>query len=124
MAIYTRFGSEIELLTSRLVPIWIELAPGEIKWHYSKPVKVHKKSQVTEMPMWFVTAKYIEDGLMVCDGKLFNAAELKADEGSREIWLKMHDLNPDHAAKDALWNKAGSPDAHELFEQVELAMIA
>lgn len=124
MAIYTRFGSEIELLTSRLVPIWVEHKPGEIKWHYSAPKKVGKRSKVNEMPMWFVTARYIEDGKPVCDGKLFNGAELKADEGSREIWLKMHELNPDHKAKDELWNKAGSPSASEIFEPVELKMVA
>lgn len=127
MAIYTRFGSEVELLTARLVPVWVERKRGEIKWHYSAPKPTRQTIKIEEMPMWFVTAKYTDEGLageMVCDGKLVNPATLKADGGSREIWERMHVLNPWDAAADEKWNKANGPRASELFATVQEKMVA
>ena len=96
MAIYTRFGSEIELLTARLLPIWIERLPGEIKWHYTERKPSKRTKEITIMPCWHVTAKDVESGEPICGGGTFSANELKADNGMTEIYDAMWKLNPVH----------------------------
>jgi hypothetical protein len=122
MAIYTRIGSEIELLTARLVPVWIERLQGGIKWHYSEMKPSKRTKQITMMPCWHVTAKYVEDGEAVCDGKWLNANTLKADDGMGEILKVIWILNPIDQQRFEDWmtnrTEAGS------FDKIEEKMVA
>lgn len=108
MAIYTRQGSELTLLTARLVPVWIETRRGEIKWHYSEPKKTRKTIKIDLMPCWHVTAKY-HDGESVFGGKLFSANALVADNGSLEVHEVLHKINPDHRDRFLDWAKGCLP---------------
>lgn len=113
MAIYTRFGSEIELLTARLIPIWIEQLPGEIKWHYSEKKPSKRTREITVMPCWHVTAKYVEDGKLVLDGQEFSSNELRADGAVQEIYQAMWTINPAH--KDAFQDWCAGKKPIEYF---------
>lgn len=122
MAIYTRFGSEVELLTACLVPIWIEELPGEIKWHYSEKKPTKRTKKITAMPCWHVTGKDVESGELICDGGTFSANELRADNGTNEIYEAMWKLNPKHKDGFQDWCAGKVPITH--FEIIDEKMVA
>ncbi len=122
MAIYTRFGSEIELLTARLCPVWIEHLAGEIKWHYSEKKPTRLTKELTVMPCWHCTAKYVDTGEPVCDGQWMNPNMFKADDAIGEIWQKLWELNPSHRQKFEDWCN-GKVQAID-FECIDQKMVA
>ena len=122
MAIYTRFGSEIELLTARLCPVWIEQVPGEIKWHYSEKKPTKRTKELHVMPCWHCTAKYVDNGEPVCDGKWLNPNMFRADDGIGEIWKKLWELNP--GDKDRFQEWTMSKLEATAFAVIEDKMVA
>lgn len=122
MAIYTRFGSEVQLLTARLVPVWIERLPGEIKWHYAEKKPSKRTEAIDAMPCWHVTAKDKKSGRMICDGKLISANEFRADDGAAEIHDTMQKINPDHRDRFMEWAQGRMEAA--AFGPVDKKMIA
>lgn len=125
MAIYTRMGCSVELTQARLVPIWIERHPGEVKWHYSQPTKLRKKSKVECVPMWFYKGDYTEIPFApVCDGNWTDANSLRATEGWKEISAKLTELNPGDAAKYEEWSKTNAPEAWHFFAPLDYKQVA
>ncbi len=114
MAIYTRYGSVVTITEMRLIPVWIERHPSEIRWHYKRPEKAPKTSVIEETPIWFYRGKY-ENGEDVCDGKWVTCNDLRADDGWKEIETKMAELNPEDIRKFNEWNKVGAPNASHFF---------
>jgi len=117
MAIYTRFGTAVTLCDARLIPVWIEKTPSEVRWHYSKP-KARKGAKVEEHPMWHYRGWYA-DGKPVCDNKWVDANGLKADDGWKEIEAKLLELCPDGQEKYEQWNKSGAPQASHFFPPID-----
>src|SRR5215813_13472384 len=87
MAIYTRFGTPVQLKSAREVPVWIERRPGEIKWHYTEPKRTKKTLELDCVPVWHVTAEATDGSAprMICDGQELCVNEFRADDGFREI---------------------------------------
>jgi hypothetical protein len=124
MAIYTRFGSEITICDARLIPVWVETRPGEIKWHYAKPDKVRKNATVEERPIWHYRGWFADNGEPLHGNKWVEASGLKADDGWPEIKRKLDELCPDGAEKFEAWNKAGAPAASHFFPPVAAREVA
>lgn len=123
MAIYTRFGEEVQFKSARLAPVWVERLSNEIKHHYQPKQPTRRTKSLELMPFWFVTAT--GDGARaLCEGKWLNAYDFRADDGIREIHETLFKLNPDHAAKEEEWNKADGPQADELFPVIDERMVA
>ena len=118
MAIYTRFGSAVTIIDARQIPVWIERAPDETKWHYTKPKKVRKGAKIEETPIWHYRGWYAEDGKPVCDNKWVEALSLRADDGWKEIDAKLLELCPDGKEKYDQWNKKGAPAASHFFPPI------
>jgi hypothetical protein len=118
MAIYV-FGEEIEIIEARMLPVWIENRPGEIRWHYGPPKKLSKKSSVTEQPMWHVKAKWKDSGKSLSDGKWLTLTHIKADDGMHEIFPVLHALAPEEIVKFGKWNTTADLKASDIFDPVD-----
>jgi hypothetical protein len=122
MAIYTRFGGEVEITHARFIPVWVERTPDAIRWHYSRPKKTRAGAKIEEVPIWHYRGRYVGDSnprhWHVCDGKWVDANSLKADGGWPEIEAKLIELCPDGPAKYREWNKAGAPAASHFFPPI------
>jgi hypothetical protein len=114
MAIYTRWGVRVNLLSADLIPVWIEQRRGEIKWHYSEPRRTKQTVEVERVSIWHVTAEYAEHskdgsckpGMKLWYGRSEPTNSLVADDGIREINNKCRELNPAHAAKEDFYEAA------------------
>jgi hypothetical protein len=124
MAIYTRFGLAVNLCDARLIPIWVENTGHEIKWHYTKPKKPCKGSEIEEHPIWHYRGWFLPGGDPVCDGKWVDANSLKADDGWKEIEAKLLELCPDGQEKFDQWNKKDAPPASHFFPPVNANEVA
>lgn len=108
MAIYASGHLRVNFVTARLVPVWVEKKPADIKWHYSEPKRVGKRSKVRREDIWHVTAEYAEaskDGSCRPGMKLYGGREepifpgFKADGGIREILDECYRINPGDAER-------------------------
>lgn len=122
MGIYI-FGSEIEILEARMIPVWIEVGPGRIRWHYGPPRKVPKGAKVDLTPVWHIKAKW-KDGELLHQGRWRNLAGVRADDGASEIEARCKELAPLEAAKFEEWAREDGPEATVLFEPVAEKMVA
>lgn len=94
MAIYSRNGAPVEIVTAREVTVWIVKKPGRIDWHYEEP-KPRKGWKIEPTPVMHVTAKRIgvypdgsgekSIGEMLFDGTEFPLSDLIADAGFAEL---------------------------------------
>jgi hypothetical protein len=108
MAIYCRIGVRVNLLSARLVPVWVEHKPYETKWHYSEPKKVGKRSKVDLLHIWHATAEYAEmsrdgsckPGMILWNGNEDPEVSFVADGGLKEIRDEFYRLNPIDAARE------------------------
>lgn len=117
MKVYARFGAEVNITEARMIPVWIVKTTGRIKWHYSKP-KPRKGATVELMPMWHYRGTYADNGQKVCDGKWVPINDLNCDGGWLELDKLLKSLSPDSNEAFKVWNKAGGPDADELFQTI------
>lgn len=115
MAIYTRFGKEVNFTAAKIIPMWSEYRNGEILHHYSRPESTKRTKKIEEMPTWHVTAIYAADGHALSDGKYTAAGNFVADDGIREIHDVMHALRPSWEDDWNRWNKVGGPDQTEVW---------
>lgn len=94
MAIYSRNGAPVEIVTAREVPVWVVRKPGRIDWEYAEP-KPRRGHKVELIHVTHVTAKQVGPypdgsgvksiGEMIRDGEEFPESDLRADDGAREI---------------------------------------
>lgn len=122
MGIYI-FNTEIEILEARMIPVWIEVGPGRIRWHYGPPRRIPKKAKVDIMPVWHIKAKW-KDGELLHQGRWRNLTGVNADGGISEIYDRCKELAPLEAGKFEQWNKTDGPEATVLFEPVAEKMVA
>jgi hypothetical protein len=115
MAIYTRFGSEVKLITARLIPVWIEKLPSEIKWHYAAKKPSKRTERIDEVPLWHIQAEHV-DGDKCCDGKWVSNHVYVADGGWAEIQTECERLNPGDAWKYTQWNANKKAKAGDIFD--------
>ena len=94
MAIYAPFGGLIRLTAARIVTVWVETMPGEIKWHYAEPKKIGKRSTVETMQVWHVKAEWPDTARPVWNGQEEPCGSLRADDGWPEIEAELYRLNP------------------------------
>ena len=111
MAIYTRFGSRVVLLSAELVKVWTtfgNMGNGpELKWHYQEPrrtTKWRKDVKVEAIHAWHFTARYDDDrpghgGTSPLEGSR-SINDLRADGGIKEIHDECCRLNPADAARE------------------------
>lgn len=93
MAIYSRCGAPVKLITARQRTVYIEERPGEIKWHYKEPKPVKRTRRIDAVLVWHVTAEMTGSypdgsgkiGERLADGREITVNELRADEGWPEI---------------------------------------
>lgn len=120
MAIYTRFGMRVKVTEARMIPVWIERLPSEIRWHYAPKKATRRTKELREEPVWHIKATYDHgddmDGALVCDGKWMALDGFVADNGIRELHEHCHTLNCDDLFKFAEWRKANGPKASELYK--------
>ena len=123
MAIYTRFGTAVELTEACFSPIWIERRSGEIKRHFTKPKRTKRTLEIEETVGLFVRVKVVDQrqdhgpsGRMLYDGKWMDLIHLVADDGIRELHNKFGQMiGADELAKFESWNKKDGPEATALW---------
>jgi hypothetical protein len=123
MAIYTRFGSEIEIIDARMIPVWVIHKGHEVIWEYAKPKKPLRHWEVTEQPTWHYRGYYKDNSSPVCDGKWVDANSLKADGGWSEIQKQLLNFAPGAQRKYEEWNKKGAPEASHFFPPARASEI-
>lgn len=129
MAIYTRFGSRVALLSARMIPVWIEHTGAAIKWHYRERLPTKRTKELRESPEWFVTGRFDDDReghggqKPLHDGKLAFWGGFVADDGAKEILTRCQELAPQELEKFERWNRADGPKASELFELADTKSI-
>lgn len=106
MAIYTRMGSPVQLVSARIITVWTTLGNigngMELKWHYAKPKRTtrwRKDVKVGTMDVWHARANYV-DGEPVCGGDEIPLHGFVADGGISEIIAECYRLNPEDAARE------------------------
>jgi hypothetical protein len=117
MAIYTWSGGTVEITEARLIPVWVVKRPSRIDRYYAPPTKVPKGASVEEVPCWHYRGKYT-DGHPLCDGKWVDAVGLRADDGWKEIQVKLNELCPDGEEKYRAWDEVGAPEASSFFPPI------